>query len=88
MNPSKDDDEMWNRDWMAQHFDELGPLGQKFASDLLLGATIREATSRHALAAIEASIPWSEMTDFEKCIHRKCREGYERWKNGIGQPRH
>ena len=79
------DTEMWTRRWMAENFDDLGPLGQKFASRLLLrGATLQEATIHFVADAIEAQIPWDKLTDFEQCLDRQCNEAHARWKKREG----
>lgn len=79
------DDEMWTRKWMSQHFAELGPLGQKFATYLQEGCSIQEATMRHTMDAMEAQTPWDELTEFEQLIHHKMEENYKAWKAGEGQ---
>lgn len=74
------DDEMWKTAWMREHFDELGPLGQKFADDLFRGRSIQKAMLQHTVDAIKAQIAWEELADFEQCIHRKMEAGYRNWR--------
>jgi hypothetical protein len=79
------DDQMWTKQWMNEHYADLGPLGQGFVDRLRRGKSMQDAAMWFVLEEIKLQRPNFLRTDFERCIDRRFEEGYRDWKKGPGR---
>lgn len=73
------DKEMKSAFWMAEHFDELGPFGQQFATDLLFKRLTMPEAVRHFLDSISSLKSLDGFTNFEQNVWNEIQAAHDKW---------